>query len=87
MSIANKRTRVSFHFGKLNAQDSTSAGSKNIISTPCCPYINYSFECKQNLRVTPAKAAGLTKRFMSLEDIANLVPDEAPKKEVYIKKG
>jgi ERCC4-related helicase len=25
-------------------------------------------------------AAGLTKRFMSLEDIANLIPDEAHKK-------
>jgi hypothetical protein len=31
-------------------------------------------------------AAGLTKRFMSIEDIVNLVPIEAPKKRGSYKK-
>jgi len=31
-------------------------------------------------------AAGLTKRFMSVEDIVNLVPVAAPKKEGLIKR-
>ena len=39
------------------------------------------------LRVSPAMAAGITKRFMSIEDIANLAPIEVPKKRgVYKKK-
>jgi hypothetical protein len=37
-------------------------------------------------KVTPAMAAGLTKKFMTLEDIANLVVEEAPKKRGPYKK-
>jgi hypothetical protein len=46
-------------------------------------FVYYNF-VKQHkaLRVTPAMTAGLTKRFMSLEDIANLIPTE-----VLIKRG
>lgn len=40
----------------------------------------------KTLRVTPAMAAGLTKRFMTIEDIVNLVPMEAPKKRGNYKK-
>ena len=42
-------------------------------------YYNWVKQHK-TLRVTPAMAAGLTKRFMSITDIANLVQVEAPKK-------
>lgn len=50
-------------------------------------FVYYNFvKQHKTLRVTPAMAAGLTKRFMSLEDIANLVPDEAPKKRGSYKK-
>jgi hypothetical protein len=31
-------------------------------------------------------AAGLIKRFMSIEDIVRLVPEDEPKKEVLIKR-
>jgi hypothetical protein len=51
-------------------------------------FVYYNFvKQHKTLRVTPAMAAGLTKRFMSLEDIANLVPDEAPKKRGSYKKN
>jgi hypothetical protein len=41
----------------------------------------YSNFVKQHktLRITPVMAAGLTKWFISIEDIANLVVIEAPK--------
>lgn len=51
-------------------------------------FVYYNFvKQHKTLRVTPAMAAGLTKRFMSLEDIANLVPDGAPKKRGSYKKN
>jgi IS1 family transposase len=44
-------------------------------------FVYYNFvKLHKTLRVTPAIASGLTKRFMSIEDIANLVEIEAPKK-------
>lgn len=50
-------------------------------------YYNWVKQHK-TLRVTPAMAAGLTKRFMSIEDIANLIPADAPKKRcIYKKRG
>lgn len=49
-------------------------------------YYNWVKQHK-TLRVTPAMAAGLTKRFMSIEDIANLSPIEAPKKRGSYKKS
>jgi IS1 family transposase len=50
-------------------------------------FVYYNFvKQHKTLRVTPAMAAGITKRFMSLEDIANLVIDEAPKKRGGYKK-
>ncbi len=50
-------------------------------------FVYYNFVRQhKTLRVTPAMAAGLTKRFMSLEDIANLVVEEAPKKRGSYKK-
>ena len=50
-------------------------------------FVYYNF-CKihKSLRVPPAMEAGLIKRVMTLEDIANLVPDEAPKKRGSYKK-
>lgn len=48
-------------------------------------YYNWVKQHK-TLRVTPAMAAGLTKRFMSIEDIANLVRIEAPKTRGSYKK-
>ena len=41
-------------------------------------YYNFVKQHK-TLRITPAMAAAITKRFMSLEDIVRLVPEEAPK--------
>ncbi|MDX2047387.1 MAG: IS1 family transposase [Chitinophagaceae bacterium] len=52
-------------------------------------FVYYNF-CKihTSLSVTPAMQAGLTKRVMTVEDIVNLVPAEAPKKRgSYKKKG
>jgi hypothetical protein len=40
----------------------------------------------QSLRITPAMAAGLTKRFMTIEDIVNLVPEPVAKKRGPYKK-
>lgn len=51
-------------------------------------FVYYNF-CKihKSLSVTPAMQVGLMKRLMSIEDIANLAPIEAPKKwGVYQKK-
>jgi len=52
-------------------------------------FVYYNF-CRihKTLRIAPAMAAGLTKRFMSIGDIANLVPIEVPKKRgPYKKRG
>lgn len=52
-------------------------------------FVYYNF-CKihNSLSITPAMQAGLTKRIMSVEDIANLVQIEAPKtRGSYKKKG
>ncbi|MBS1737901.1 MAG: DDE-type integrase/transposase/recombinase [Bacteroidetes bacterium] len=51
-------------------------------------FVYYNFvKQHKTLRVTPAMAAGITKRFMSIEDIVRLAPIEAPKKRgVYKKK-
>jgi len=50
-------------------------------------FVYYNFlKQHKTLRVTPAMAAGLTKRFMSIADIINLVPVEAPKKKGSFKK-
>jgi hypothetical protein len=50
-------------------------------------YYNFVKQHK-TLRITPAMADGLTKRFVTLEDIVNLVPEEAPKKRgAYKKRG
>lgn len=44
-------------------------------------FVYYNFvKQHKSLRITPAMAAGITKRFMTLEDIANLVPDAIAKK-------
>ena len=51
-------------------------------------FVYYNF-CKihQSLSVTPAMQAGLTKKPMTIEDIANLVPEPvAQKRGVYKKK-
>lgn len=50
-------------------------------------FVYYNFvKIHKTLRVTPAMEAKLMKRVMSLEDIANLVPDEPPKKRGNYKK-
>ena len=50
-------------------------------------FVYYNFvKLHKTLNVTPAMAAGITKRFMSLQDIANLVVDEAAKKRGSYKK-
>jgi hypothetical protein len=48
-------------------------------------YYNFVKQHK-TLRITPAMAAGLTKRFMSIEDIVGLVPKPQEKKRGYYKK-
>ena len=45
-----------------------------------------NFKQHKTLRVTPAMAAGLTKRFMSIEEIASLVPEPAARKRGQYKK-
>lgn len=52
-------------------------------------FVYYNFvKQHKTLRVTPAMAAGLTKRFMSIEDIVKLVPEpEVKKRGSYKKKG
>jgi IS1 family transposase len=51
-------------------------------------FVYYNFvKQHKTLRVTPAMAAGLTKRFMTLEDIVNLAVEEAPKKRGPYKKS
>lgn len=50
-------------------------------------FVYYNFvKQHKTLRVTPAMAASLTKRFMSIEDIANLVPEDQSKKRGAYKK-
>ena len=51
-------------------------------------FVYYNFvKIHKTLRVPPAMEAGLIKRLMSIEDIANLVVDEAPKKRGSYKKN
>lgn len=51
-------------------------------------FVYYNFvKQHKSLRITPAMAAGITKRFMTLEDIANLVEIEAPTKRGSYKKN
>ena len=62
----------------------TNAFSKKI-ENHCCAialhFVYYNFvKQHKTLRITPAMAAGITKRFMSIEDIVNLVVEETPKK-------
>ena len=52
-------------------------------------YFTYYNFCKihKSLSVTSAMQAGLMKKAMTIEDIANLVPTETPKKRGEYKKG
>lgn len=51
-------------------------------------FVYYNFvKIHKSLRVPPAMQAGLIKRLMTLEDIANLVIQEAPKKRGSYKKN
>lgn len=44
-------------------------------------FVYYNFvKIHKSLRVPPAMQAGLIKKLMSIEDIANLIVEEAPKK-------
>lgn len=50
-------------------------------------FVYYNFaKIHKSLRVTPAMQAGLTKRPMTIEDIVNLAPIEAPNKRGTYKK-
>jgi len=50
-------------------------------------FVYYNFvKQHKTLRVTPAMAAGLKKKFMNIEDIVNLVAEEALKKEALTKR-
>jgi len=50
-------------------------------------FVYYNFvKLHKSLSVTPAMQAGLIKRFMTIEDIANLVVDAEPKKRGSCKK-
>ena len=50
-------------------------------------FVYYNFvKQHKTLRITPAMAAGLTKRFMSIEDIARLVPEPMANKRGEYKK-
>lgn len=51
-------------------------------------FVYYNFvKQHKTLRVTPAMAAGLTKRFMSIEDIARLVPEAVSQKRGSYRKS
>ncbi len=51
-------------------------------------FVYYNFvKQHKSLRITPAMAAGITKRFMTIEDIASLATYEAPKKRGNYKKA
>ena len=68
----------------------TNAFSKKVenhIHAIALHFVYYNFvKQHKSLRITSAMAAGITKRFMSIEDIANLVIIEAPKKRGLYKK-
>jgi IS1 family transposase len=50
-------------------------------------FVYYNFvKQHKTLRVTPAMAAGLTKRFMSIEDIVSLIPERKPNRPLSYKK-
>jgi hypothetical protein len=50
-------------------------------------FVFYNFvKQHKTLRITPAMAAGLTKRFMSIEDIVRLIPESKPNRPVAYKK-
>jgi len=50
-------------------------------------FVYYNFVKQHNsLRITPAMAAGLTKRFMTLEDIVTMIPERKPNRPLSYKK-
>ena len=50
-------------------------------------FVYYNFvKLHKTLRITPAMAAGVTKRFMRIEDIASLIPEPLAKKRRGYKK-
>lgn len=50
-------------------------------------FVYYNFvKQHKTLRITPAMAAGLTKRFMTLEDIVRLIPESKPNRPAQYKK-
>ncbi len=60
---------------------------ENHIHAIALHFVYYNFvKQHKSIRITPAMAASITKRFMSIEDIANLVSIEAPKTRGAYKK-
>lgn len=50
-------------------------------------FVYYNFvKQHKTLRITPAMAAGLTKRFMTIEDIVTLIPESKPNRPAKYKK-
>ncbi len=50
-------------------------------------FVHYNFvRIHKSLRVTPAMQAGIMKRFMTIEEIVRLVPDEKAKRPPTYKK-
>ena len=85
-----ERSNLSIRMGNRRFTRLTNAFSKKIENhshSLSLYFVYYNF-CKihKSLSVTPAMQAGLMKRVMSIEDIANLVPIEAPKKRGAYKK-
>src|SRR5258708_2263117 len=79
-----ERSNLSIRMGNRRFTRLTNAFSKKIENhchAIALHFVYYNFvKIHKSLRVPPAMQAGLIKRLMSIEDIANLVVDEAPKK-------
>jgi IS1 family transposase len=85
-----ERSNLSIRMGNRRFTRLTNAFSKKL-ENHCHSlslYFTYYNFCKihKSLSVTPAMQAGLIKKPMTIEDIANLVVDEAPKKRGFYKK-
>ena len=87
-----RKTNLTMPIGMRRFTRLTNAFSKKIENhfyAIALHFVYYNFARQhKTIRVTPAIAAGITKRFMSLEDVVGLVPDDEPNKRgSYKKKG
>ncbi|QEC70243.1 DDE-type integrase/transposase/recombinase [Panacibacter ginsenosidivorans] len=85
-----ERSNLTMRMGMRRFTRLTNAFSKKIENhchAIALHFVYYNFvRIHKTLRVPPAMAAKLIKRLMTIEDIARLIPDEAPKKRGNYKK-